>query len=168
MTILIDTREQIPLWHGSEDFPAVKQKLDVGDYTTTLLLGRVHAERKNPNDLYGSIIQGHERFRNELLRAQRTNVKLVVFVECTAEEFFAKTWDVRQKLKCPSKTLRKILATMTKKYKFEIVWCTGRPQMRKLMFEWFKKHEKTINGSETDDTKQTLDSEQQRTMPLEK
>ncbi len=134
--ILVDTREQLPLW---KLIPGVieKHKLDEGDYTTTQLLNVAHIERKSGNDLYGSLIQGHARFRKELLRALDKDLTLAIFVECTKEQFVQKRFKGGFRLKCAAKTLRKIVSTVEHKYLVDFVWCSDRDDLRKRAIGWF-------------------------------
>jgi len=133
--MIVDTREQKPLWSNN----IIKQKLDEGDYTTEDLLNIAHAERKSGIDLYGSIIQGHDRFRAEINRAIDKKLKFAIFVECPEEIFYTKKFSGGYRLKVPSKQLRKIIATMKEKYSLEIVWCKDREDMKELMCAWFDK-----------------------------
>ena len=134
--IIIDTREQKPMW-DPDLFDVKLQKMDEGDYTTEDLLGIAHIERKSPVDLYGSIIQGHVRFRKEIQRAVDKNIKLVIFVECPSEMFFKKRFPRGHLLKTPERTLRKIINTMKIKYNLEFVWCEDRDEMMDKMILWF-------------------------------
>ncbi len=131
--MIIDTREQKPLWSNN----IIRQKLDEGDYTTEDLLNIAHIERKSGIDLYGSIIQGHNRFRAEINRAIDKNLKFAIFVECSEETFYTKKFSGGYRLKASSKQLRKMLATMKEKYSLEIVWCKDREEMKELMCAWF-------------------------------
>ena len=72
MEILVDTREKKPLFKG------IKVKLDEGDYNTEFLKDKIVIERKSGYDLYGSIIQGHVRFADEIIRAKFKNKKFYV------------------------------------------------------------------------------------------
>jgi len=133
LRILVDTREQKPLWRPGKN--VTKKKLDVGDYTTETLLGHFHIERKSAGDLYGSIIQGHERFRKELLRAVNSNIKLSVAVECTEKDFYGKKWSGGYRCRVKGNVLAKIVATISSRYKVGFVWCDGRVAMRKKVKE---------------------------------
>ena len=139
MKIIIDTREQKPLWQISQKVRATK--LEVGDYTTESLKDIAHIERKSAIDLYGSIIQGHTRFRNMFLRAKELNIEVVVFVECTESAFYNKVFDRGSTLNTKGETLKKILSTMQEKYNFEIVWCTGREDMQMRAAHWLRQKE---------------------------
>jgi len=142
--ILVDTREQKPLW---ESIPGKieRKKLDEGDYTTTDLLNIAHVERKSGNDLYGSIIQGHNRFRDELKRAQAKNLTLSVFVECTKAEFIGKKFKGGYLLKCKPKVIAKILKTIEQKYNVDFVWCEDREDMSQQILKWFEKQRRCLN-----------------------
>ena len=134
--ILVDTREQLPLWDPTI-FEVKSKKLDEGDYTTEKLYNVAHAERKSGIDLYGSIIQGHVRFRAEIQRAIDKKLKFAIFVECPEETFYRKRFKGGHRLGVPTKTLRKIIATMTEKYDLKFIWCEDRDDMMDQMCKWF-------------------------------
>lgn len=134
--IIIDTREQNPLWDDKHNAILFK-KLDEGDYTTEELLNKAHIERKSGNDLYGSIIQGHKRFRKELERANEKGITLAVFVECPKEFFIGKKFKGGFRLKTHPAVLRKIITTIQDKYGVEFVWCEDREDLRNRALEWF-------------------------------
>lgn len=115
----------------------IKQKLDEGDYTTVDLLNKAHIERKSGNDLYGSIIQGHTRFRAEIQRAIDKNIKLAIFVECTKADFVNKKFKGGYRLATKTGTLTKIVNTIQEKYNIEFRWCDGRDELREQMLQWF-------------------------------
>ena len=134
--IIVDTREQKPLW-SPEMFNVIKKKLDEGDYTTEELFNKAHIERKSGNDLYGSIIQGHARFRKEIQRAIEKKIKFAIFVECPEETFYRKRFPGGYRLQASAYQLRKMIATMTRKYSLEFVWCEDRDDMMDKMCMWF-------------------------------
>ena len=136
--IIVDTREQKPLW-DLKDSGVIRFKLSEGDYTTTDLYNIAHIERKSGNDLYGSLIQGHERFRNEIQRANEKGLKLAVFVECDKRTFVGKKFKGGFRLHCKPAVLAKILSTFSKKYNIEFVWCKDRDDLRIKALEWFDK-----------------------------
>jgi len=134
--IIVDTREQRPLWDPAY-FNVIKKKLDEGDYTTEALFNKAHAERKSGIDLYGSIIQGHKRFVREIQRAAEKKIKFAIFVECPKETFFRKRFKGGYRLQCSSGQLRQMITTMTKKYSLEFIWCENRDDMMDKMCFWF-------------------------------
>ena len=142
MTILVDTREQLPIWTGKN---TERVKLDEGDYTTPELKELAHIERKSGIDLYGSIIQGHERFRDEIKRANNKGLKLAVFVECTKEDFIGKKFKGGFRLKTHPGVLRKIIKTMEQKYDLQFVWCTDRNDFKSKATAWFEKQREDLN-----------------------
>ena len=145
--IIVDTREQKPLWDPAF-FNVKSQKMDEGDYTTEELLGIAHIERKSGCDLYGSIIQGHTRFRAELQRAIDKKIKLAVFVECTKSDFVMKKFRGGHRLKTPGSTLMKIVMTISKKYNVDFHWCDGRDDLRDKMCNWFVNQLEKVEGVE--------------------
>lgn len=134
--IIMDTREQLPLWDPTV-FNVIRKKLDEGDYTTEELFNKAHIERKSGIDLYGSILQGHARFKREILRAIEKEIKFAIFVECPEEMFYNKRFKGGYRLKGSTKQLRKIIATMKERYSLEFVWCEDRDEMMDKMCVWF-------------------------------
>lgn len=135
MIIITDTREQLPLWSSH------KVKLDVGDYTTWTLRNRFHIERKSPADLYGTLNGGYSRFKREFIRAIKTKTKLVVYIECTVENFLSKSWSGSKYCKLPLEGTVKRIATLTERYGLEFVWCTSRLSARVEIFDRLEKEE---------------------------
>ena len=141
--ILVDTREQLPLWNSKEPM-VLRVKLDVGDYTTDDLLGKAHIERKSPIDLYGSLVQGHERFRREILSAGEHGIKIAVFTECSLPVFINKKFHGGARLKVEPSVLSKIVDTMETKYKVDFFWCSGRHEMKDNMLMWFERQRQLV------------------------
>ena len=117
-------------------------KLDVGDITTEKLLNKFHIERKSGSDLYGTIIQGHKRFRNEILLAEKRKIQLVVYVECSRSDFIMKRFPQGWQRKMKPGQLSKIIDTMAEKYKLEFVFCDNQDDMRDKIIERFEYEEK--------------------------
>lgn len=85
--IQIDSREKqqellrITRQFNKLDVDYFVKKLDVGDY---MKVGNEHLSidrKKNLQELCGNVTQQHERFQKELLRANKTGVKLVILCE---------------------------------------------------------------------------------------
>lgn len=140
MLILVDSREQLPYWRGSQ---CAITALTVGDYTTATLLNRFHIERKSPADLYQTIIHNHPRFRREVLRAQDAKITLAVVVECERERFVSLAWATRS-LKMNPKTLEKIITTMEDRYG-TFMWCKNRAKAIECTLARLKKEERLLN-----------------------
>lgn len=129
MNIIVDTREQRPLWTNK----TISYKLLVGDYSTMLLRSTFCIERKSLEDLYGTITKGHRRFRNELIRAEVNEIKLVLFIEGTKKDFVTKNFYGGNLRKLSGETLGKIITTIELKYKIEVHWCGTRSRMKKMI-----------------------------------
>lgn len=136
--IIIDTREQLPLW-DSINFKVIRKKLDEGDYTTEDLYDKAHIERKSAMDLYGSLIKGHKRFLREIQRAIEKDLSFAIFVECTEKKFTSMNFKGAYRLKTRPATLKKIVDTFQERYPIRIVWCKNREDMRNQMLIWFAK-----------------------------
>lgn len=74
--ILIDTREQRPLFDGG------KTTINVGDYTfEPKYYNQTHIDRKSQDDFIGTFTKGIDRFRAECEKAKALGIYLVVLVE---------------------------------------------------------------------------------------
>lgn len=87
MKIIIDTREQSPLtFSNSMVTEVIVRKLDVGDYGCEFEDGHVPPfvfERKSLNDLFGTMGNGYERFKQEIVRSQKNQTQMFLIVEGT-------------------------------------------------------------------------------------
>lgn len=138
MKIIVDTREQLPLWKGEK---VIRRKLNVGDYSTVKLEKKFCIERKSGSDLYGSIIQGHVRFMNEIIRAKFNKIKLVVYVECTKKQFVNLQFSNGHKRKMQPVKLEKIINTIIKRKTLEVVWCKNREVLKRKVYQRLKLEE---------------------------
>lgn len=132
MLILIDTREQKPLVEGAW------LKLAVGDYTTPSKLNKFHIERKSGEDLYGTLTKGNIRFRKELIRAADLNIRLVVLVEQSKQNWIAKKFKQGYLRKFPSAGLEKLICTFEQKYNLQFVWCRSRKAAKQKLLTLLK------------------------------
>jgi hypothetical protein len=148
--ILIDTREQ-KYSHISEYFDAHgvkydRSKLYVGDYTLSTDQ-RICIDRKhNMAEVYGNVIQQHERFRNELIRGRDGGHQIIVLVEDPRitkldeveswknPRFFA--WmKSRGRIPKPadSETVMKIMQRMEERYSVEWRFCRKEETARTIL-----------------------------------
>lgn len=143
MRIIVDTREQLPLFlRGVE-----RRKLHVGDYTTELLENIFHIERKSGADLYGSLTRGHVRFRNMLIRAERCGITVELFVECSRKDFISKKFPGGSRcLGFPGEGLNRMLNTMEAKYGVKITWANTRSRCVRNVKARLKKEEAQIKA----------------------
>ena len=136
ITILTDSRESRPLDFSKYDVKVVRQKLDVGDYGC--MVGKevvpVVFERKTVTDAYGSLSKGYKRFRRELIRANDSDIKLILIVEGTLSKVLKGTR--YSKIKGIS-MLRKI-CTLWQKYGLTPVFVKDRAEMTLFIVEYFQ------------------------------
>jgi len=85
MIIVIDTREQHPY---SFSIPAVRGKLDAGDYSIEGFEAVAAIERKELNDYVQTVIYRKDRFRKELLKLATYRLKAIV-VEASMSDVIA-------------------------------------------------------------------------------
>ena len=82
--ILVDTREQQPLFDGE------KTTVNVGDYTLAKSnYNGVHIDRKSKADFIGTFTKGLDRFIKECEKARAMDITLVVLIEETYQKCFA-------------------------------------------------------------------------------
>ena len=143
--IIIDTREQLPLWDPI-NFKVIRKKLDEGDYTTEKLYNFAHAERKSAMDLYGSLIQGHKRFSREIQRAIEKDLSFAIFVECSEKKFVSMKFKGATRLRTKASTLKKIVDTFQERYPIRIIWCKDREDMRNQICMWFLAEEEELQN----------------------
>lgn len=120
MTIIIDTREQLPLFKGK------RETLNVGDYTTKKLKGKFHIERKSLSDLYGTLTKGNTRFKYELFRAAYQRITLEVYIEGTLDDFINKRFPKGEERKFTKDGLERLVKTFERKYFLKFNWCKNR------------------------------------------
>lgn len=129
MDIIVDTREQLPLFTRN----CIRYKLLVGDYSTVALRNSYCIERKSLQDLYGTITKGHVRFRNEIIRASVNNITLVLVIEGSRKKFINKKFPGGSARKTSGETLDKIMTTVEKRYNIEVIWCSSRTIARRCI-----------------------------------
>ncbi len=139
MIILVDTREQLPYYSGTE---CARICLNTGDYTTAKLLHKFHIERKSPADLFGTITRGCFRFKKEVMRAYHKKTTLVVFVESSRKDFINKNFPRGEQRKVSTEALDKTINTFETKYFLEFVWCKDREAAKKKLYARLRKEER--------------------------
>ncbi len=87
MTIQIDTREKaraikkIVAEFEKQDIKYYSSKLYVGDYMSLDNPRLIIDRKQNLSEVCSNVAQGHERFRNELIRAKENGIKLIILIE---------------------------------------------------------------------------------------
>lgn len=139
MQLVVDTREQKPYWKGKQ---CQRMTMNCGDYTTEKLFNKFHIERKSLEDLYGTILAGHIRFRKEHLRSVANEIKLVLFIEGTKKNFGAKKFKDGHRRQCSGQTLVKIIDSIESRWPLEVVWCGSRLKAKRMVYERLQKEER--------------------------
>lgn len=150
LQIIVDTREQKPFWtrnQPSKGYLVRRGTLSVGDYTTQVLLGKFHIERKSLQDLYGTLIHNHPRFRREIIRSEEKGIRLVVVVEGSHSDFINKKFPRGDQRKCTKETLKKIVATVRRRYDLEISFCKDRAKAISTVMRRLKREEYSLMRS---------------------
>lgn len=146
MTIQIDSREhqkereRIETQFDALGVKHFSSKLYIADYMNLDNPRHVVDRKKNLQELCGNVCQQHERFRNELVRAQEAGIHVTILCEHggnikTLEDVFF--WD-NPRLKTSPKALTgerlyRILWTISKKYDVDFQFCDKRSTGKRIV-----------------------------------
>lgn len=151
MVLLEDTRQQAGkhknIWAYCEQqgIEIVRQALNTGDYMLSGpefggIKGDIACDTKyGVPELASCCFQEHERFRDELIRAQKLGIQLVILTEEILPYGRLDLWkspvgrDGRPLFLFDPKTLRKCLLTMQEKYGVKFRFCDGRSTGKRLL-----------------------------------
>lgn len=146
MDIMIDTREKARAIKKIVDtfersgVRYMSSKLYVGDYQSLDNPRLVIDRKQNLLELYSNFCQQHERFRNELLRANEHDIRLVFLIEHGGRiksledvkewknprlEFSPYAWDGNR--------MYKTMITIMQKYKTDFIFCNKFQTGRKII-----------------------------------
>lgn len=143
MKIIIDTREQLPLSFTGHE--TISRKLDEGDYNCIELEDKIVIERKSIPDFYGSITNGHERFKKEIKRSIEKNKPFFIFIEGDISQIFKFV----EKREGRVRAIGKTITTMCARYGIKIIECKDRDEMSKkiveLMEKWIQQEQQKEN-----------------------
>lgn len=143
MILLEDTRNKPgkhdlkAKWFSEHGIKVERTKLYVGDYTLPANQSVCVDSKQSIGELVSDVIQDHERFRAELIRAQEAGIKLFILVENkdgveTLEDI--KGWKNPRRFTSPKCTtggqLYKILNTMWHKYGALFLFCKPEDSAR--------------------------------------
>ena len=138
MKIITDTREKLPYWEDSCIC------LQVGDYTTAKLKNKFHIERKSPQDLYGTLTSGNNRFKHELFRAAYHGIKMEMFIETTYTNFINKKFPGGSERQFTTEGLIRLVSTFEKKYYLKFNWFASRELSKIAVFNTLKSKENEL------------------------
>lgn len=146
MLILEDTRQQASKhetkhkWFSENGIKVERCRLYVGDYTLPTNQSVCIDTKKDLQELVQDICQQHDRFRNELIRAQEAGIQLVILCEhggqikCLEDVYF---WSNPRKKTSPKAMdgwkLFKTLNTMKDKYGVRFEFCDKRQTGKRIV-----------------------------------
>lgn len=131
MKIIVDTREQTPLFKTN----CIIKKLDTADYSFIDDDGVDYSDKfaieyKSPNDIYGTLGKGHDRFKRELERAKDLEYFAIV-ISATRNTLNNKSFDGGFYIKkMKGFVLLSILDTIHIKYNIPIFMVNGRTEAK--------------------------------------
>ena len=146
MIIQIDTREhkfelaRVQRQIEKQGASTFVKKLDVGDYMNVEVPDLSIDRKKNLQELCSNVCQQHERFRRELVRANKMGIRLIILIEhggdinCLEDVYF---WDNPRLKKSPKATrgdsLYRSLITIRDRYGVRFEFCDKRHTGRKIV-----------------------------------
>lgn len=137
MIIICDSREQNPLEFCHEFITGVRiEKLPVGDYSVCFIDGtrpNVIFERKSLGDLLGTLGNGYERFKQEIIKSKELGIKLILIIECP----FSKVLKGYEPSQIRGISIIKKLFTLWVRYDIVPVFCKDREEMSKYITEYY-------------------------------
>lgn len=133
MKIVIDTREQKPLWEKStKEVDIIRGTLKTGDYSLKGLEHRFAIERKSGADLFGTLGGGHKRFKNELQRGLEMDY-FAILIDESYDSILNKDFKGAEFSKMKGPVVISILFTIHTKYKIPIFFSAGRQQSKRII-----------------------------------
>lgn len=135
MLILEDTRNKpeknAHIRHQLEElgYKVDRTKIYCGDYTWATNQSVCIDTKQNLQELVGNVIQQHDRFRSECIRAKEAGIKLIILivepkVSCLADVFGWYNPRLRFSKKATTgRQLGKIMYSMREKYSVEFEFC---------------------------------------------
>jgi len=150
MKIAIDTRETRPLqFRVSKHVEGCEiKKLDVGDYSICGFEDKIAIERKSANDLYGTLGKGHDRFKQELIRANSYEFFAIV-VESPFNVILEKEYEGSHFSKMKGHTVVNTCMTYIVRDKIPVFFCNGRNEAVSLIRNLFKAYMRMKEDEET-------------------
>ena len=154
MQIQIDSREKakaIKKIIAEFDEQGVKHytsKLYVGDYMSLDNPRLVVDRKQNLTEVCSNVCQDHERFRNELIKAQKAGIQIIVLVEHGKDikSLEDVIWWLNPRLKASPKAitgerLYKILLTLERKYGCKFEFCEKKDTGQRIIELLEQKHD---------------------------
>ena len=143
--LLEDTRQQvgkhknIHAYCDQVGIKIIRSKLVVGDYQISNRADIVVDTKYGVSEIAYDIFQSHDRFRDELIRAQDCGIQLIILTEETLPGGRLDNWksplgrDGKPLHKFDPVILRKAMITMQEKYGCKFRFCDGRSTGKVLL-----------------------------------
>lgn len=142
MKILVDNREQLPLTFKHKFIKGtVPTTLNVGDYGALFTEGYNFPtvfERKSISDLYGTLSQGYERFKKEIIRAKESNTELILIVEGSLTRVLHGS---PYSMRTPESIVYQLF-TLYVRYGIKTVFCSTRDEASEYITQFYIAHYK--------------------------
>lgn len=143
-TIIVDTREQEPLYNKN----TIRHKLEVGDYSLEINgishENKIAIERKSLPDLFQTLTHGHARFKKELTKA-RTYEYFAILIEGTYTQIQNKDYPGSYHTRMKGYVINKILFTLHVKYGINVIFGENKIVCRQIINNIFESY---INKNE--------------------
>ena len=143
--IIVDSREQLKLWGNT-----LVKALPTGDYSIEVdgvsQEDRIAVERKSCSDLFGTLGQGHKRFKAELNRALKLDYFAIV-IEGSYSQCYNKEFSGAEYSKMRGYVITSILFTIHIKYGIPIFFTNSRVESKRVIKEIFNAYVKTRSDS---------------------
>lgn len=137
MTILVDSREQLPLIFTHEYVTeTIIMPLPCGDYSCQYKQGwqcPVVFERKTISDLFGTLGKDYERFKREIEKAKELGIQMIIIIEGTLGEVL---WGTPHSMRDGISVVRQLF-TLWIKYNILPVFCKNRSEMAEYITHYF-------------------------------
>lgn len=137
MTILIDTREQLPLEFKHRYITDVKQEtLSVGDYAVRFNDGHTppfRFERKGVGDLFGTLGQGYKRFKREIIRSQELKLQMFLIIEGSLSQILCGY----EHSTIEGISIVKKLYTLWIRHNVQPIFCKSRSEMSEYITQFY-------------------------------
>jgi len=151
LRLKVDSREQRPLQFKKEVFRGgiISEGLPFGDYWVDLMVDKqwleipIVFERKALGDLFGTMTQGYERFKEEMAKAALVQVQLILIIEGSMRDVYKGFKHSQYK----GESMIKKLFMLWVRYDLFPVFCNDRREMSRFIEETFSAVERNYAKS---------------------
>jgi ERCC4-type nuclease len=144
--IIIDSREPDPSpWQDYFTVPAIRQKLDTGDYSLLGCAEWIALERKSIDDLVSCLSHSRDRFVEELHRAQRIP-DFYVICECSYRDILSGRYRSEMKGRAAWESIIALQQRFRIPFLFAGDVATAAELGQSILLRWFREHEKVLEN----------------------